>query len=167
MKIKNIVKEIPTRVKPYIDGIRLAKSATRINKSGGGVRYDDYNCGDMRFIWGVTSDGSEENANLWTMNDIDITYDSSCDLYYLGLETIYSWVGNEEDRHKAQKNYLLRLYSKFKRWMTSRHYDTDIELSLYQLTTSKDAGFDSIPEAFAYFRILVAGFCAEVEPTDE
>lgn len=35
---------------------------------------DEYNCGNLKFIWGIKSydDMSSSDANMWTMNDIDI-----------------------------------------------------------------------------------------------
>lgn len=49
--------------------------------------------GRYLFLWGVKSgdDLSSSQANLYTMNDIDLTYDSQTFSYCIGVETIYSF----------------------------------------------------------------------------
>ena len=166
MKIVKAVKAIPAKIKPYADGIRLAKCATKISKSNKPDCIDKYRIGTLKHVWGVTARG-DEDSTLWTINDIDITYDSATKKYYLGVETIYEWDGDLAEQREGQKEYLMFLYDKFRRWMISKGYDISQKSDIYTVFGSADYGFDSIPEVFAYFRILVSGFCAEVEPTDE
>lgn len=123
--------------------------------------------GSIKHVWGVTSQGSED-SDLWSTNDIEITYDSKTGLYYLGIETIYSWDYIDDDGRRKEKAYVLFLYKKLRAWMLKNHYSIGCRSSLLEvfgLGNPMFDGFKSIPELFAYFRILVTGFCSEVEPS--
>lgn len=122
--------------------------------------------GSIEHVWGVTSQGSED-SDLWSTNDIEITYNSETGRYYLGVETIYSWDYIDDDERRKEKAYVLFLYRKLRAWMINNHYNIGQRSSLLEvfgLDNPMVDGFKSIPELFAYFRILVTGFCSEVEP---
>lgn len=60
-------------------------------------KYGDYalETDDYKFIWEITNqedyDLSSRDANMYTMNDIDIVYDKKSKKYLLGIETAYSF----------------------------------------------------------------------------
>ena len=81
--------------------------------------YDDYNedfteNSSMKFIWGLKSydDLSNCDANLETMNDIDLIYLKDEKKYILGVETAYMFNSKE-----AEKEYFKVLLDKFTKWM--------------------------------------------------
>lgn len=125
--------------------------------------YDDFNkdCtenSDIKFIWGVKSydDLSHSDANLLTMNDIDLIYDKRKNLYYLSIETAYSF--NSID---AQKEYLNHLLSLFTTWMCKNNYDICAKPMFREIFSDYKTlqhGFKTIEEAYSMFEFLVNGF---------
>ena len=57
-------------------------------------KHEDYSLetDEIRFIWGKKSydDLSDLDANLYTLNDIDIVYNKKNNKYMLGVETVSS-----------------------------------------------------------------------------
>ena len=81
--------------------------------------YNDYNedfteNSSMKFIWGLKSydDLSSCDANLETMNDIDLIYLKDEKKYILNVETAYMFSSKE-----AEKEYFKILLDKFTKWM--------------------------------------------------
>ena len=82
----------------------------------------------MKFIWGLKSydDLSSCDANLETMNDIDLIYLKDEKKYVLGVETEYMFNSKE-----AEKEYFKALLDEFTKWMKEQGYDTNSTLRIY------------------------------------
>ena len=129
--------------------------------------YDDYNedfteNSSMKFIWGLKSydDLSSCDANLETMNDIDLIYLKDEKKYVLGVETVYMFNSKE-----AEKEYFKTLLDKFTKWMEEQEYDTNATLSpygdMYEIFTNGiniNTHFDTIEDAYRTFKLLVNGY---------
>ena len=121
---------------------------------------DEYNIGSLQHIWGVTSwdNMTGDRANLYTMNDIDITYDRDTKTYSLGIETIYSFPNDDY----GSRDYIQGLFEKLTEWMVSEGRDTNYRLNLYDVFTDGiniNSKFESIEKLYAAFKLLVTGFC--------
>lgn len=71
-------------------------------------KHDEYSLetDDIKFIWGVKSfdNLSGSDANLYTMNDIDIVYDKKNSEYMLGVETAYLFDSIKSSGLKVLRN---------------------------------------------------------------
>ena len=126
--------------------------------------YDDYNedfteNSSMKFIWGLKSydDLSSCDANLETMNDIDLIYLKDEKKYILGVETAYMFSSKE-----AEKEYFKTLLDKFTKWMEEQGYNTNSTLNPYddmcEIFTKGiniNTHFDTIEDAYRTFKLLV------------
>ena len=129
--------------------------------------YDDYNedfteNSSMKFILGLKSydDLSSCDANLETMNDIDLIYLKNEKKYILGVETVYMFNSKE-----TEKAYFKDLLDKFTKWMKEQGYDTNSTLNpygdMYEIFTSGiniNSEFDTIEDAYRTFKLLVNGY---------
>lgn len=129
--------------------------------------YDDYNedfteNSSMKFIWGLKSydDLSSYDANLETMNDIDLIYLKDEKKYILGIETAYIFNSKE-----IEKEYFKVLLDKFTEWMEEQGYDTNSTLNsygdMYEIFTSGiniNTHFDTIEDAYRTFKLLINGY---------
>ena len=129
--------------------------------------YDDYNedfteNSSMKFIWGLKSydDLSSCDANLETMNDIDLIYLKDEKKYILGVETAYMFNSKE-----AEKEYFKVLLDKFTEWMKEQGYNTNSTLNLYEDMYEIFSGgininthFNTIEDAYRTFKLLVNGY---------
>ena len=129
--------------------------------------YDDYNedfteNSSMKFIWGLKSydDLSSCDANLETMNDIDLIYLKDEKKYILSAETAYMFSSKE-----AEKEYFKILLDKFTEWMEGQGYDTNSTLSqygdMYEIFTrgiNINTHFNTIEDAYRTFKLLVNGY---------
>jgi|GEM_PF-2923363 len=121
-------------------------------------KYED----TYEFIYGIKSydDLSPGNeANLYTMNDLDIIYNKKTNKYTIGIETIYSF----SNGRKGEQEYIKNLLNKFTEWMLSKGYNINKYISLYDVFTYKNINseFDSIEDLYAYFKMLVNGFITQ------
>ena len=126
--------------------------------------YDDYNedfteNSSMKFIWGLKSydDLSSCDANLETMNDIDLIYLKNEKKYILGVETAYMFNSKE-----TEKEYFKVLLDKFTKWMEEQGYNTNSTLNPYddmcEIFTKGiniNTHFDTIEDAYRTFKLLV------------
>ena len=126
--------------------------------------YDDYNedfteNSSMKFIWGLKSydDLSSCDANLETMNDIDLIYLKDENKYILGVETIYMFNSKE-----SEKEYFKTLLDKFTKWMEEQGYNTNSTLNTYDDMYEIFSGcininthFNTIENAYRTFKLLV------------
>ena len=120
---------------------------------------DEYNCGALKFIWGVKAydDLSNNKANLYTMNDIDIIYDRDSKKYYLSIETAYMFDENRKENECKYLKYLLKMFIKF---MDDNGYSKDYDMCLFMNDISISLSADSIEELYANFKIYVEGYCS-------
>lgn len=113
---------------------------------------------DIKFIWGVKSwdDLSRSEANLYTMNDIDITYDKKNGEYMLGIETAYAFKD-----YASERNYLKRLLKDFEKYMDDKGLCKFMTRSLFMRNPYTNITANSIEELYVDFKIFVDGFCAQ------
>lgn len=121
---------------------------------------DEYNNGSLKFIWGIKSydDLSDSDANLYTMNDIDIYYDRDTKQYSLGVETIYMF-----DDTQAECAYYNSLLESFTKYMKENGLDTERNYCTFCSGLDLSLKADSIEELYTRFKIVVTGLCAVCE----
>ncbi len=109
------------------------------------------------FVWGIKSydDLSSSEANLFTMNDIDIIFDKEEKVYYLGIETAYMF-----EEKKAESRYLSTLLDAFSDFMKEKGYDTEEPYFLWMSPVSLEMRAESIPTLYTNFKIFVEGYNA-------
>ena len=117
---------------------------------------NDYIFKNLKFIWGIKSpdDLSSSEANIWTMNDIEIYYDDTNKKYTLSIEAIYYF----DNGKKGEIKYLKRLLNEFTKYMIDNNYNINEEYPLQYLYTSDMWSANSIPELYARFKIFVNGY---------
>jgi hypothetical protein len=80
--------------------------------------------------------------------------------YHLSIETIYIF-GSEESAHY----YISNILTNFANFMEQEDYDTKYKLSIYEVfnvfNTSGKLTFDSIPQAFEYFKMLALHYLSK------
>lgn len=113
------------------------------------------------FIWGIKSHDclTEAEANLHTMNDIDITYNKKDKTYSLSIETIYEFKTGSD----GERGYILSLFDAMTKWMQEQGYKTDVQPWICSVFTDGyniNTKFKSIEELYTTFKCLVKGFCA-------
>lgn len=141
----------------FIYNIKEKIYANKMKKKWSDWEDNDFNCGDLKFIWGITSwdDLSSSSANLYTMNDIDIVYDREKDVYMLGIETAYLF----DNKHR-EAEYLERLLKAFTRFMIDNNYSTTDNYFLFMGQPTIHCTAKTIPELYTQFRIFVEGYKA-------
>ena len=119
---------------------------------------------DIKFIWGVRSwdDLSGSDANLYTMNDIDITYDKKKKEYMLGIETAYMF-----KTHAAECDYLRKCLDAFTKYMDDNGLEKNKLYMLFMSNPCTSMVADTIEELYTNFKIFVDGFCNQDIDMDE
>lgn len=121
---------------------------------------DEYETKDTKFIWGIKSWdclSPAVDANLYTMNDLDLIYLKNEAKYTLGVETIYFF----KDGYNGEKQYIKSLLGKFTDWMISQGYNIDQPMTLSEIFTDGyniNTHFSNIEDAYNTFKIMVEGF---------
>lgn len=127
-------------------------------------KYPDWNydnwVGDLEFIWGVKSytDLTGCDANMHTLNDIEIDYDHNEKRYLLSIETAYLF----KDK-KVECEYLKGLLKCFEEYMDEKKIEKDHSYNLFFSHPCLSFEADSIPELFTQFRLFVNGFVSLYE----
>lgn len=119
---------------------------------------DSKHYGSLKHVWGITSydDLTGSEANLYTMNDIDITYDRDTKLYMLGIETAYMF---KEPRKQNECEYLKELLSFFDKYMDDNNLLKDFDKCLFFSQPTILTSAESIEELYMNFKIFVEGYC--------
>ena len=119
---------------------------------------------DIKFIWGVKSfdDLSSSNACLYTMNDIDLTYDKQKREYMLGIETAYMF-----KTHAAKCEYLCDCLKAFTKYMDDNGLNKNEPFRLFMSNPCTSMVVDTIEELYTNFKIFVDGFCSQDIDIDE
>lgn len=121
-------------------------------------KHDEYllETDDIKFIWGVKSfdNLSGSDANLYTMNDIDIVYDKKNSEYMLGVETAYLF-----DSFEAECNYLVDCLNVFTKYMDDNGLEKNRPYNLFFRDPCTPTTAKSIEELYTSFKIFVDGFC--------
>lgn len=121
-------------------------------------QYENYE-DTFEFIWGIKADDdfTSNEANLHTMNDLDIIYDKKTSRYTINVETIYEFTNGVQ----GAKNYMFSLLEKLTRWMEQQGYNTNAEFKIYDVFTYGIKGkreFESIEDLYKHFKFYVKGF---------
>lgn len=118
---------------------------------------NEYNIGSLKHIWGVQSwdDLSGKNSNLYSMNDIEITYDRKTRLYMLSIETHY--IHNDQS---SVCEYLNDLLDAFTYFMDENGYEKKFEFPFFCGSPVITTAAKSIEELYTNFRLFVSGYCA-------
>ncbi len=122
-------------------------------------KYGDYTIetDDIKFIWGVTSYNlNGTKANLFTINDIDITFNKKEKTYMLGIETAHYF-----ETYEAECNYLQQCLSAFTKYMEDNHLKKNLPFILTFNTPCTFMTAETIEELYMNFKIFVDGFCAQ------
>lgn len=124
------------------------------NKYGDCSLEDD----DFKFIWGIKSWDclSGSDANLYTMNDIDITYDKKKQEYILGVETAYIF-----KNYAAECDYLKYCLKAFTKYMDDNGLNKNRPYDLFFRDSCTSTTAKSIEELYTNFKIFVDGFCSQ------
>lgn len=160
-----IIKLFPFKQIDYWRTERAYKKEEKYNEAMD-KKYGD--CGietdDWKFIWGITSwdDLSGHEANMYTMNDIDITYDKQKKEYMLGVETAYMF-----ETYASACNYLRTCLDAFSKYMDANGLDKNKQYSLFMSNPCTSMVADSIEELYTNFRIFVDGFCNQNTTEDK
>ena len=111
---------------------------------------------DFKFIWGVKSwdDLSGADACMYTMNDIDLTYDKQKKVYMLGVETAYMF-----KTHAAECDYLRKCLDAFTKYMDDNGLQKDKPYNLFMSNPCTSMTAETIEELYTNFKIFVDGFC--------
>ena len=136
---------------------RSKKEKKRCQKLYADWKDDEYNCGSLKYIWGIKShdDLSANKANFYTLNDLDIYFNRDNRLYMLGLETIYSF-----ETVADRISYLNRLLDTFREYMvTNDLFDSNYDpFFLYLYNYGKMFEAESLTELYYKFKIFVTGY---------
>ena len=110
---------------------------------------------DIKFIWGVKSfdDLSSSNACLYTMNDIDLTYDKQKREYMLGIETAYMF-----DSYDDECKYLSNCLKAFTKYMDDNGLNKNEPFRLFMNNPCTNMVANSIEELYTNFKIFVNGY---------
>lgn len=121
-------------------------------------KYGDSSLEDnlLKHIWGVKSfdDLSGADCNLYTMNDIDITYNKKEKKYMLGVETAYMF-----NNYGDECNYLKDCLNAFSEYMDANNLNKNKNFCLFFSNPETSTSADSIEELYTNFKIFVDGFC--------
>ena len=119
---------------------------------------------DIKFIWGVKSWDclSGADACLYTMNDIDITYDKKKKEYMLGIETAYMF-----ETHAAECEYLCDCLKAFTKYMDDNGLNKDEPFRLFMSNPCTSMVAETIEELYTNFKIFVDGFYNQDIDMDE
>ena len=122
-------------------------------------KYGDCENESIKLIFGVKSydDLCKCDANLYTMNDLDVIYDKQSKKYSADVEAIYQW-----DDKSGIVIYLQSLLNQFTKYMTDNNLDTNYKISFYDMFYGKiamECEADTIEELYAKFKFMVDGYC--------
>ena len=121
-------------------------------------KYGDYSLenDEIKFVWGMKSydDLSGSEANLYTMNDIDIVYNKKENKYMLGIETAYIF-----ENHADECSYLKNCLVAFTKYMDDNRLKKNKPYVLFMNDLCPSMKAKSIEELYANFKIFVNGFC--------
>lgn len=119
----------------------------------------------IKFIWGIKScdDLSSLDACLYTMNDIDITYDKKKNEYMLGIETVYMF-----KTYSDECKYLTSCLNAFAEYMDNNGLKKNEPYMLFMNNPCTSMTAKTIEELYTKFKIFVDGFCnQDVDANEE
>jgi hypothetical protein len=136
--------------------LRSKKEKKRCKKTYPDWADDEYNCGPLKFIWGVMSDDNlcATVPSFYTMNDLDICYNRDTKKYLLGLETIYRF--DDAGYEIAYLEELLLAFTKYVKEQKLKVRNADF--GLYPFSTGELFIADSIEQLYFNFKLFVHGY---------
>lgn len=155
-----------------LDGIETLWYNSKYELEQGYLRYkypdyvdNEYNCGSVKFIWGIVSSDEmcTSKANLYSMNDIDLCYDRDTKKYMVGIEIIYQFKNIDSEIH-----YYQRLLDVFTKYMIENNYRT--AGSIYACANIKmysQISGESIEDVYSIFKIYMLGYIKELTERKE
>lgn len=113
---------------------------------------------DIKFIWGIKSwdDLTGADACLYTMNDIDLTYDKKREVYMLGVETAYMF-----ESYVDACEYLQDCLRAFTKYMDDNELNKHLVYRLFLSNPCTSMEAETIEELYTNFKIFVDGFCKQ------
>ena len=112
---------------------------------------DQYNCGPLKFVWGVNSDG-QVTDNFYELNDIQIVFNRDTNKYMLDIDTTIS-----KDNNTDIVKHIEKLLNMFTKYTADKLENIDpLNLSLYWNGELFQA--DSITELYYKFKLFVKGY---------
>lgn len=128
---------------------KCKKERARCKKSYSDWKPDQYNCGPLKFIWGINSKGVEVD-NFYELNDLQIVYNRDTKKYMLDLDTTVS-------KDTGVVSHLEELLNIFTKYVADKIENIDpLNLSLYWNGELFQA--DSITELYYKFKLFVKGY---------
>ena len=112
---------------------------------------DEYNCGPLRYVWGIQHNGEDTN-NFNTLNDLDIYFNRDNKKYVLSLDTMVIMSPEQTINHLE---FLLGKFSKLIGDKLECNFNP-YELNVYD--TGELFIADSLTELYYKFKIFVNGF---------
>ena len=109
---------------------------------------------NFKFIFGIKSYDDlsyNSDANLLTMNDLDVLYNKKNNTYSWSVEYIYSF-----ETKDGKKEYLSRLLNCFHKFMKENGYNTQVDG--FHTVFANCTEFDSLEECYANFKCCVNGY---------
>jgi len=160
-KIKQFIDNIKLEIYCKTYSIRNYLQVRKYKKLYPDYIDDEYNCENLKFIWGIISwdDLTGKDANLHTMNNIDIIYDRDTKLYMLGIETAWVFDGNIKEIKKSECRYLRQLLDAFAKFMDDNGYLKDYDTCLFMRRPQLEDSAESIEELYFNFKVFVEGYC--------
>ena len=151
-----MIKFFPFKQIDYFLTNRAWRKEEKYNKKMDG-KYGDctLETDDIKFIWGIKSfdDLSSSNACLYTMNDIDLTYDKQKREYMLGIETAYMF-----DSYDDECKYLSDCLKAFTKYMDDNGLNKNEPFRLFMNNPCTNMVANSIEELYINFKIFVNGY---------
>ncbi|PIH59089.1 hypothetical protein [Paenibacillus sp. LK1] len=120
---------------------------------------NEYNQGRLKHIWGVKSsiDNRFKEANMYTLNDIEVIYDRKNKLYFLHMQTQHCESSNEE------RGYLQSLLLSFEDYMDDNGFNTNYQKRFLYSLPNVNSYAESIEELYINFKMYVKGYCSVYE----
>lgn len=115
---------------------------------------------DLEFVWGIKSYDclARCDANIHTMNDIEIDFDHKDNMYYLSIETAYMF----QDK-QAECKYLKGLLKCLEEYMDNHQISRDSPDGLFMRNIGISMTAETIAELYWDFKLYVNGFCSLYE----
>lgn len=117
---------------------------------------DEFNCGPLKFIWGVISpdDTTATTPSFNSMNDIEVYYNRDTQKYLLCVETYYLFQTPEEEIEYLEK--LQKLFGEY-----LKNNKIKVNKKNYDLFSYRDGELfiaNSIDALYFSFKIFVHGY---------
>jgi hypothetical protein len=131
--------------------IKAEKEKKRCQKLYSDWKDDEYNCGPLRYIWGIQHNGEDTN-NFNTLNDLDICFNRDTKKYILSLDSMVIM------SPELTKHHLEFLLDKFSKLIGDKLEYNFNPYGLNMYDTGELFIADSLTELYYKFKIFVKGY---------